>query len=61
MFVLFKSALSSRLLLVNPLLVPTVVDGDQMGQVMICFDDQHSITVLGTTAEVAEKLAGMLE
>ena len=42
MFVLFKSALSSRPLFVNPLLVRTVVDGDQMGQVMICFDDQHT-------------------
>ena len=42
MFVLFKSALSSRPLYVNPLLVRTVVDGDQMGQVKICVDDQHT-------------------
>jgi len=31
MLVLFKSALASRLLFVNPALVRTVVDGDQMG------------------------------
>jgi hypothetical protein len=30
-------------------------------KVKICFDDQRSVTVLGTTAEVAEKLAGLSE
>jgi hypothetical protein len=39
MSVLFKSALTSRLLFVNPALVRTVADGDQMGQIKICFDD----------------------
>jgi hypothetical protein len=61
MFVLFKSALTSRLLFVNPSLVRTVVDGDQMGQVKINFDDQHSVTVQGTATEVAHKLAGISE
>ena len=42
MFVLSKSALTSRPLLVNPSLVRAVVDGDQMGQGKICFDDQQS-------------------
>jgi len=42
MFVLFKSALTSRPLFVNPSLVRAVVDGDQMGQGKICFDDQQS-------------------
>ena len=32
MFVLFKSALSSRPLFVNPSLVRVVVDGDQMAK-----------------------------
>lgn len=41
MFVLFKSALTSRPLFVNPSLVRAVVDGDQMGQGKTCFDDQH--------------------
>jgi hypothetical protein len=59
MFVLFKSALTSRLLFVNPSLVRAVVDGDQMGQCKICFDDQHSITVQGTAMEVAQKLTGV--
>jgi len=59
MLVLFKSALSSRQLFVYPALVRSVVDGDQFGQVKICFDDQHSLTVLGTTTEVAEKLTGV--
>ena len=36
MFILFKSALTSRPLFVNPSLVRTVVEGDQMGQVKIC-------------------------
>jgi hypothetical protein len=61
MFVLFKSALTSRLLFVNPSLVRTVVDGDQMGQVKICFDDQHSVTVQGAATEVAQKLTGTSE
>ena len=61
MFVLFKSALTSRLLFVNPSLVRTVVDGDQAGQVKICFDDQHSVTVQGAAPEVAQKLTGALE
>ena len=61
MFVLFKSALTSRLLFVNPSLVRTVVEGDQMGQVKICFDDQHSVTVQGTATEVPQKLAGASE
>ena len=56
MFVPFKSALTSRLLFVNPSLVRTVVEGDQMGQVKICFDDQHSVTVQGVATEVAQKL-----
>jgi hypothetical protein len=47
--------------LVNPALVRSVVDGVQMGEVKICFDDQHSVIVLGTTDEVAEKLAGTSE
>ena len=41
-FVLFESALTSRPLFVNPSLVRAVVDGDQMGQGKICFDDQQS-------------------
>jgi hypothetical protein len=57
MFVLFKSALTSRPLFVNPSLVRIVVDGDQMGQVKICFDDQHSVTA----TEVAQKLTGASE
>jgi hypothetical protein len=61
MLVPFSSALTSRQLFVNPALVRSVVDGVQMGQVKICFDDQHSVTVLGTTMEVAEKLAGAPE
>jgi hypothetical protein len=61
MFVHFKSGLTSRLLFVNPALVRSVVDEGQMGHVKICFDDQHSVTVLGTTAEVAEKLASVSE
>ena len=61
MFVLFKSALTSRPLFVNPSLVRAVVDGDQMGQVRICFDDQHSITVQGAAMEVAQKLTGASE
>jgi len=61
MFVLFKSALTSRTLFVNPSLVRAVVDGHQMGQVNICFDDQHSVTVHGTTTEVAQKLTGASE
>ena len=61
MFVLFKSALTSRTLFVNPSLVRAVVDGHQMGQVNICFDDQHSVTVHGTTTEVAQKLTGTSE
>jgi len=59
MLVLFKSAVSSRPLFINPSLVRSVVEGDQMGQAKICFDDQHSVTVLGTAPEVAEKLAGL--
>jgi len=55
MLVPFNSALTSRQLFVNPALVRSVVDGVLMGQVKICFDDQHSVTVLGTTMEVAEK------
>jgi len=51
MFVAFKSALTSRPLFVNPSLVRAVVDGDQMGQCKICFDDQHSVTVQGTAME----------
>jgi hypothetical protein len=35
-----------------------VVEGDQTGQVKICFDDQHSVTVQGAAAEVAQKLMG---
>jgi hypothetical protein len=50
MLVPFNSALTSRQLFVNPALVRSVVDGVQMGQVKICFDDQHSVTVLGTTS-----------
>ena len=61
MLVLFKSALASRLLFVNPALVRTVVDGDQMGQVKICFDDQYSVTIQCTTMEVAQKLASVPE
>jgi hypothetical protein len=61
MLVHFKSGLTSRVLLVNPALVRSVVDGVQMGEVKICFDDQHSVIVLGTTDEVAEKLAGASE
>jgi hypothetical protein len=61
MLVPFKSGLTSRPPLVNPALVRSVVDGAQMGQVKICFDDQHSVTVLGTTDEVAVKLAGASE
>jgi len=61
MFVLFKSALSSRPLFVNPSLVRVVVDGDQMGQGKICFDDQHSVTVQGTATEIAERLTGASE
>ena len=61
MLVSFKSALTSRLAFVNPALVRSVVDGDQLGQVKISFDDQHSLTVLGTPAGVAEKLAGVPE
>jgi hypothetical protein len=61
MFALFKSALTSRVLFVNPSLVRSVVDGDQMGQVKICFDDQHSVTVQGTATEVAEKLGSASE
>lgn len=61
MFVLFKSALTSRPLFVNPSLVRAVVDGDQMGQGKICFDDQHSVTVRGTAMEVAQKLTGAPE
>jgi len=38
-----------------------VVEGDQTGQVKICFDDQHSVTVQGAAAEVAQKLMGALE
>ena len=61
MFVLFKSALTSRLLFVNPSFVRIVVDGDQVGQVKICFDDQHSVTVQGAAMEVAQKLMGASE
>jgi hypothetical protein len=61
MFVLFKSALSSRQLFINPSFVRCVVDGDQIGQVKICFDDQNSVTVLGTTTEVADELTGLSE
>ena len=61
MFVPFKSALTSRLLFVKPLLIRTVVDGDQTGQVKICFDDQHSVTVQGAAMEVAQKLTGASE
>ena len=61
MFVLFKSALTSRLLFVNPSFVRIVVEGDQTGQVKICFDDQHSVTVQGAAPEVAQKLTGALE
>jgi len=61
MFVLFKSALTSRPLFINPSLVRAVVDGDQMGQCKICFDDQHSVTVQGTAMEVAQKLTGASE
>jgi len=61
MFVLFKSALTSRPLFVNPSLVRAVVDGDQMGQGKICFDDQHSVTVQGTATEIAQKLTGASE
>jgi hypothetical protein len=61
MFVLFKSALTSRPLFVNPSLVRTVVDGDQMGQVKICLDDQHSVTVQGAAAEVAQKMTSASE
>jgi hypothetical protein len=32
-----------------------------MGQVKICLDDPYSVTVLGTTTEAAEKLAGASE
>ena len=61
MFLLFKSALTSRPLFVNPSLVRAVVDGHQGGQVNICFDCEHSVTVQGTTTEVAQKLTGALE
>jgi hypothetical protein len=57
MLVDFRSGLTSRLLFVNSALVRSVVDEGQMGRVKICFDEQHSVTVLGTTTEVAEKLA----
>jgi hypothetical protein len=42
MFVLFKSALTSRPLFVNPSLVRTVVDGDQMGQGKISWREPDS-------------------
>ena len=58
MFVLFKSALSSRQLFINPSFVRCVVDGDQMGQVKICFDDQNSVTVLGTTDGSSRRIDG---
>ena len=61
MLVSFKAGLTSRLLFVNPALVRCVVDAEKMGQVRICFDEQHSVTVLGTTTEVAENLAGVSE
>jgi hypothetical protein len=61
MFVLFKSALTSRLLFVNPSFVRTVVEGDQMGQVNICFDDQHTVIVQGAATEVVQKLTGASE
>ena len=61
MFVLFKSALTSRLLFVNPSLARIVADGDQVGQVKICFDDQHSVTVQGAAKEVVQKLTGVSE
>jgi hypothetical protein len=61
MFVVFKSALTSRPLFVNPLLVRAVMDRDQTGQVKICFDDQHSVTVQGAPPEVAQKLTSALE
>jgi hypothetical protein len=51
MFVLSKSALTSRLLFVNPSLVRIVVDGDQMGQGKISF-----ATVQVAATEVAQKL-----
>jgi hypothetical protein len=61
MFVLFKSALTSGPLFVNPSLVRAVVDADQMGQGKICFDDQPSVTVQGAATEVAQKLTGASE
>ena len=61
MFVPFKSALTSRLLFVNPSFVRIVVEGDQTGQVKICFDDQHSVTVQGAATEVAQELMGASE
>ena len=60
MFVLFKSALTSRPLFVNPSLVRIVVDGDQMAQVKICFDDQHSVTVQGTATQNCTKIDGRI-
>ena len=56
-FVLFKSALISRPPFGKPGLVLAVVDGHQMGQGKICFDDQHSDTVQGAATGVAQKLA----
>jgi hypothetical protein len=32
-----------------------------MGQVKICFDDQHNVTVQGAATEVAQKLTGASE
>jgi len=39
MLVPSKSGLTSRVLLDNPAFVRSVVDGVQMGQVKICFDE----------------------
>ena len=60
MFVLFKSALTCRLLFVKPLLFRIVVEGDETGQVKICFDDQHSVTVQGAAGGSSTKINGRI-